>query len=181
MSLIAPDLSGIVDGATADATDVTNPFNTIINDYNGNITTANFAAAGTDVQTIASNTDWTSWTPGLTNITGTATGKYWKVGAYVAFEGVVTVTGSASGNIGISLPTTPAAPFTTIYFPLGSATDFDSGTGIAFGVMTCDGSNKIQIFNLAGTPGALAQWNATYPHTWKNGDFIYFSGFYKSA
>lgn len=44
MSLITPDLSGIVDGATADAVDFTNPINAIVNDYNGNIDNDNIAS-----------------------------------------------------------------------------------------------------------------------------------------
>jgi len=49
MTLISPDLSGISDGQTIDATDVSNPFNTIINDYNGNITNDNISSsAGLD-------------------------------------------------------------------------------------------------------------------------------------
>lgn len=37
MAIINPDLSGIVDGAVGDAADWTNPFHTIINEFNGNI------------------------------------------------------------------------------------------------------------------------------------------------
>jgi hypothetical protein len=37
MATINPDLSGIVDGATADASDITTPLNTITNAINGNL------------------------------------------------------------------------------------------------------------------------------------------------
>lgn len=43
MGLITPDLSGLVDGQTADASDVKNPLNTIINEFNGNISSNNFS------------------------------------------------------------------------------------------------------------------------------------------
>lgn len=41
MALINPDLSGIVDGAVGDAADWTTPFNTIIDEINGNLDNAN--------------------------------------------------------------------------------------------------------------------------------------------
>lgn len=43
MGLITPDLSGIVNGATPNATAWTNPFNTLINEFNGGIDNSNLS------------------------------------------------------------------------------------------------------------------------------------------
>lgn len=44
MSLINPDTSGIVDGQVGDAADWITPFNTITNEFNGNISNDNIAS-----------------------------------------------------------------------------------------------------------------------------------------
>jgi len=56
MGLINPDLSGLVDGQTADAADVKNPINTITNEFNGNIEAANIKDATITAAKLASGT-----------------------------------------------------------------------------------------------------------------------------
>lgn len=53
MSLINPDRSGIVDGTTADASDVLNPLNTIIDEFNGRIDSDNLADSAVTTAKIA--------------------------------------------------------------------------------------------------------------------------------
>lgn len=78
MSLIT--ISNISDNTTIDASDVNNPLNTIVNDYNGNITSANLA---NNAITSAKITDG--------NITYTKISNPYKYGSYLsAVQGVGT-------------------------------------------------------------------------------------------
>jgi len=75
MGLITPDLSGLVDGQTADASDVKNPLNTIINEFNGNISGNNLANNTITGQKIVNSVALT--TPAITSPTFIGTVDGW--------------------------------------------------------------------------------------------------------
>lgn len=122
----------LVDGATATAASVNTPLSTLYNDYNGNITDANIAAAAAIAFSKVSGGSstalaaWQTWTPTWTGITpgnGVNTqALYVQIGKMVYVRGVFTG-GTTSSGTGVtpilSLPVTSSASYTT-GSPLGN-------------------------------------------------------------
>jgi len=179
MSLITPDLSGIVDGATADAADFTNPFNTIIDDYNGNITNDNIASTAAIAHSKLASPAWTTYAPSLTSSSGspdigngTANGRYSKVGRTVTATGRVvwgSSTVNGTGNIRLSLPFT-AADNTVSY--LGPGWVEDNGTKLYSVIARVTAGTDYCLFYIDQSTASLSFTNA---FTFTENDKIEFS------
>lgn len=120
MALIDPDLSGLTDGANADAADVSNPLNTVIDEINGRLDTNNFAAASTNLETIASSQQWTTWSsPAYTGFSAnpTQTLRYLKVGRMVTVEAAVTNAAGTSNATTFTM-TLPYAAAIDVRYPV---------------------------------------------------------------
>lgn len=115
MSLITPDLSGIADGAVADASDFTNPLNTIIDDYNGNIDNNNIAATAAIALTKLASTAWTVHSATIGGFSGTPTQAiyYQQIGKTVHLNVDISGTSNAT-TFTFTLPV--AAKRATIHF-----------------------------------------------------------------
>lgn len=192
MSLINPDLSGIVDGSVGDAADWTTPMNTIIDVINGGLTTDNFTAAGTNLSTIASSVAWGTWSitwDGVTVGNGTLTTAYVKVGRWVEFDWKLvfgtTTQVTAASDVLFSLPVTSAALTGAAgTMSIGPADLEDSGNGVygAFVKLYDTGNGIIKRFAVSGsnirTDLGIA---TTVPFTWGTDDSIHVHGSYQAA
>lgn len=115
MSLINPDLSGIVDGGIGSAADWITPYNTIINVINGGLDDSNFTANNTNLTTIAAPVTWSTWSPGYHGINSmsytsvtTNVARYIKIGKLVFFyiDAIGTTGGTPDVQLGFDLPIT---------------------------------------------------------------------------
>jgi hypothetical protein len=120
---------------------------------------------------------WTAFTPALTNLTGTAAGRYVKAGRLVVFEVNVTVT-AVTGIIGIALPFTAVAARSAGF----NARLQDVGTNIFSAI--CDASTtRVDIYAqlTSATYGLAAATSSTVPFTWGANDIVQLSGTYEAA
>lgn len=185
MSLITPDLSGIVDGQTADASDVTNPLNTIIDDYNGNITNDNIAATAAIALTKLASTGWTTHTPTIaqgasSDITKTTTySKYQQIGKTVFwnFRLAITGAGSAGSAVTVTLPVTAAQTSQ----PIGIGDFYDASGPNSYVCRLVVNLSTNMVFSPADT--AVANRNVgTDPNVaMANGDYLQGSVVYEAA
>lgn len=133
MSVIS--VTNINDGDSVTAASVNNQVNTVVNDYNGNITDANIASgAAISAGKLAGGTSgmfaaYTSYTPTLTNLTlgtGTMVAKYSQIGKATRCEGRITIGNNApSGVLTITLPVTSVTTYTSRE-PIGIGMAFDT-------------------------------------------------------
>lgn len=156
MATISPDLSGIVDGAVGDAADWVNPFNTIINEFNGNISNANVAtAAAIDVSKLASGA-WTTWATTYAGFSADPTQSllYFKVGRMVTvFAGSDNSTGTS--NATTFTMTLPYAAVAAVRIPI-TAVDNTSNTTVGR-ADTAASSTTLTLY----TSIAAATWTAS--------------------
>lgn len=186
MSLITPDLSGIVDGQTADASDFTNPLNTIIDDYNGNITNDNIASSAAISISKLATSAWSTYTPSLTSSSGspdigngTSFGRYQKVGRSVTAVGRVvwgSSTTNGTGNLRISLPFTAADNNSINY--IGSAWIEDNGTKLYGTIARVGGGTDYCLFYVDQSTAAASYTNV---FTFTENDKVEFTITYESA
>jgi hypothetical protein len=163
MALITPDLSGIVDGAVADAVDITNPLNTIINDYNGNIDNSNIAAAANisfsklDTSAFTASTPTIQKSDGTTSLTASInTSRYIQIGKLVIWVLHLTGIGDPSGiAIYASCPVTPRTSTDEVAVGNGiGGTTTGAGTYYGIGAVITAGATKVRITNVT-----LGSWS----------------------
>lgn len=120
------------------------------------------------------NNAWLSYIPVTTGVTGSAIGKYRKIGKTCDVIGNITFTGGGSGTYSSILPFTAAG---SLVFS-GSLWGVDSGTSYYVGtVETIPGTNQVNFTsNATGN-----QWGATIPHTWAVNDIIRFQITYETV
>lgn len=182
-------VTNINDGDAVTAASVNNQVNTIVNDYNGNITDANISAsASIAANKIAGGVSgmfgaWTSWTPTLVNAAlgnGTFTCKYIQFGKTVFFE-FVFLLGSTS-TVGtaptFTLPVTSAAtPSTT--FPIARGhIDNTSGQFNAYAAWTTTTTATMRYWDTNNNGAGIT---ATAPGTFATGWTIVYAGEYQAA
>lgn len=144
------------------ASEVNDNFDTIYDDYNGNIDSSNLAtnavvsASITDASVITakindgavtpakltsgtgSSWSYQSWSPSYSNITvgnGTVTAKYVQMGKTVFFRFTFVLGGTSAIGTGptISLPVTSVSyPGTAVRMPIGEGTHFDTSSGNSY-------------------------------------------------
>lgn len=130
--------------------------------------------------------DWTSWnTYTLTNVnlgsTGTKTGRYIKIGTFVAFWTI-----SLFGGTGISVtaPVSMSLPFSASNNQTGmwEMSFLDSGVNWFTGQGIYDGG-ALTVYAIGTNTNyaQVANLSATVPFTWSAGDTILVSGIYEAA
>ena len=125
---------------------------------------------------------WTSYTPTLTNTTAPITyAKYCKVGKFVAFAVLLTLTGAqVTGRPGITLPV-PAVALLSGSFQ-GLFEDSGSAFYPAFPVLESTTSRvEMYVANASGTYALLNGPTSTVPFVWASGDKITLAGTYEAA
>jgi len=151
MGLITPDLSGLVDGQTADASDVKNPLNTIINEFNGNISANNIANNTITGQQIVNSVALT--TPAITSPTFIGTVDGWinpnSTWTYASANTITVTSGAASiYAVGDKIKLTQT---TVKYFYI---------TGVADTVLTITGGTDYTLLNAAISLNYYSHGNA---------------------
>lgn len=128
---------------------------------------------------------WTGYTPtwassgtAVSLVNGTITGRYIKIGRYVAFTGKMTAGSSTTFGTGSYSWTTPTSmDATSGNVPSFYATIVDASPAARYmrtGILVS--GTAFQFFSEAGT--VVGQ---TSPMTWASGDTITFAGWYESA
>jgi hypothetical protein len=117
--------------------------------------------------------DATSYTPTLSNITATVNSSTWqRIGDRMRIVGTLTLTGAASGNIGISLPSGYSIDTSKVNSStaqnLGVAYAVDATGNLYTGNALYGGTSTI---NFTG-PNTASRWNATVPFTWASSDTL---------
>lgn len=124
----------------------------------------------------AAISDAESFTPTSGTLSGSGTGKRWRVGDRMFFEIVWTVTSGLSANpsitgflpSGLSVDTSKLLVISNrIYFP--GAVAVDGNVGEYLGVVALDTPFTTVFFQ---GPNAQDAWTPTVPFTWANGDVI---------
>ena len=124
-------------------------------------------------------TDWISFTPTFNNITGTATGKWRRVGDSMEIEASLDVTGSASTTITMSMPsgysidtskistgtTTGAWETAILGFANGST---NGGSSTASASVRYNSATSLRFWESTNDGGD--NWAAAQPFTWASGD-----------
>jgi hypothetical protein len=121
-------------------------------------------------------TDWQSFTPTVSGISGTMTGKWRRIGDSAEFEMALTTSGAASGTITVSVTSAFAFDYTKLpvsaFANIGSASVND-GTGLHLGACFTDNTSTNSFF-ISGDDGQNV-WNATVPFTWSGTRTVSFS------
>jgi hypothetical protein len=121
-------------------------------------------------------TDWQSFTPTVSGISGTMTGKWRRIGDSAEFEMALTTSGTASGTITVSVTSAFAFDYTKLpvsaFANIGSAAAND-GTGLHLGTCFTDNTSTNSFF-ISGDDGQNV-WNATVPFTWSGTRTVSFS------
>jgi hypothetical protein len=185
MSLIDPDLSGIVDGQTGDAVDWTNPINTIVNEINGGLSNDNISSSAAISLSKLAGDAWTSFTPTFTNLTvgnGTLVGAYQQIGKTTLVRVKLTF-GSTTSVAGVIQLTTPVSVNSAYaqYTVLGGAAAVDSGTGVANANVIFYGSGKVAMAYQANTTAAYSEWTTAVPFTWTTNDSFHLQYTFEAA
>jgi hypothetical protein len=120
---------------------------------------------------------WTTFTPALTGCTGTAAGRYIKMGRLVVFDVLLTIT-AVTGQITIALPFTAAAARMPCY--QGTFTDIGSAT---YGTICIATTTVVStyVINTAGAYGSATATGANIPFTWAANDLVELHGAYEAA
>ena len=120
---------------------------------------------------------WTTYTPALTGCTGTAAGRYIKMGRLVVFDVLLTIT-AVTGQITIALPFTAAAARMPCY--QGTFTDIGSAT---YGTICIATTTVVStyVINTAGAYGSATATGANIPFTWAANDLVELHGAYEAA
>lgn len=198
MTLIAP--TQLTDGSTHTAADHNGPINTIVNDYNGNITNANISAsAAIDFSKLAGGSangllTWTSWTPTWTNLTvgnATVAAYYAQIGKIIIAELRIVLgsTSSVGSNPLFTLPATASSHYVATssdVHPIGPANYLRAGVANYTGVVTLSDTSgltkgALTNFSVNGTSIANSGLSATSPATWASGDKFTVSFTYEAA
>lgn len=99
-----------------------------------------------------------------------------RIGNRLFVDGTVTYTGAQSGAFNITIPAQYAAAYSTYNRYVGEANLLDTGTTTYLGTCALNTSTNltIQVKNAGSTYVQFSALTNTIPHTWANGDFIYF-------
>jgi hypothetical protein len=186
-----------VDNEVLNATDLNQGFDDIVNVVNGGLDSSNLAADAVGTSEIANATItnaklsttagelggvWKSWTPTLTNFTGTVNiAKYTKIGKTVFFKIKITVA-TCGTNPQFTLPVSMASVGAGD-MQIGWSSFYDTGTLSNFGILCATGgagayflaprSDSAQVYYTTVT--------STLPFTWAGGDIITGNGVYEEA
>lgn len=192
-------VTNIADGDAVTAASINNQVNTIVNDYNGNITDANVStSAAIAGQKLAGGVSgmfgaWSSWTPTMggayTIGNGTITyAKYIQIGKTVHFRFKTTVgsTTAVGASITMSLPVNLHADYvapdpinaTVVYYDLSAVTSYLGGE-----VQTASSSTlSLRSLHTDGTRGNLEAGAGNDPiGALATGDILYVHGSYESV
>lgn len=190
------------DGTTADASDVTNPINTLANEINGNLDNANIASdaaiAGSKLADgsvtpakletgAGSGWAWQSWVPTWTNASvgnGSVTAEYVQVGKTVFYK-LIFVFGSTSsitGNPSFSLPVTSVA-VENAGIEIGSGYLRDSNGSVVLGSVLHGSTTTGQVtyHAVSGSLVIRGGVSSSAPFTWATNDGILLQGCYEAA
>jgi len=146
---------------------------TTLNTFNENVSIVNDASAWHILdRNIPFST--TSYTPGLTNFTGsTVNGRYYREGQYAFINVYVVLNASPSGTMIVDIPsgmTVDYNAFARADYPLeGHANGFDGGVDYLGSIIGNNADNNSIIIT---GPVAGTVWNATAPFTWVSGDAL---------
>lgn len=127
---------------------------------------------------------WTSYTPGLTNITlgdGVLVFAHARIGKIVHLRGYFRhgTTTSISGLLTFDLPAAAVATYEAQTFPCYI---LDSGANEFAGlIQILSGKITVKIINSAGTYTIVSNTSATVPMTWANNDYVAFYITYEAA
>lgn len=189
-------VTNIADGDAVTAASINNQVNTIVNDYNGNITDANVSAtAAIGAQKIAGGVSgmfgaWQSYTPTLTNVTtgnGTLAAGYIQIGktVHVAIQFIMGSTSAITGGPQFTLPVTARTTYfnTTYNTPLGIArlSDFGVAAYLAYAIFASSTTAQINCLGAAGTYATDAAVSSTTPFTWGTSDAFLVNITYEAA
>lgn len=194
---------------TASSSEVNADFDTLYNDYNGNINASNLATGAVSTAKIAddavtvdkiadgavgnsqlaANTAWSTWVPTWTNVTignATVTARYQQIGKTVSFymRMVFGSTTSISGQPIFSLPNTISSSYAVSNVErLFNVHIEDSGTQSYYGRAAFNSTTTIicQVINVAGTYASASAISSTAPMTWTTGDSLTVMGTYEVA
>lgn len=187
------------DGVTGvNAASINTPINTVVNDYNGNVTDANISpSAAINFSKIAGGSatalgSWQSFTPGFGNFTlgnGAATGSYVQIGKTVIGE-VYVACGSSTAfgtNMTITAPVTPNVIYTTTnrFYVVGQSMLQKNGTAtytgsLEFDVATTSGAMIVSVNNTTSTYATDTRTTSTVPFSIGAGDTLSFSFAYQA-
>lgn len=132
--------------------------------------------------------DWTSYTPTLTNITignGSTVFKQRRVGDSMEIEGAILFgsTTSVGGDMGINIPSGFSVDTSKInsadgstFGQIGWCSAYDAGgtTIRELGYVTMDGSSLVRFYlSSRNDAGTSDDWSATFPFTWATTDQVY--------
>lgn len=173
-------VTNINDGDAVTAASVNNQVNTIVNDYNGNITDANIATgAAIGAQKIAGGVSgmfgtWQSFTPTFVNLTvgnGTLVAKYIQIGKTVhcRVSFILGSTSSVSGDVTVTHPVTSVtlAGLSSVQ-PLGLAHFYDNGASILTGLVSWASTTTafIRANNISANSNKLIALSSGVPFAW---------------
>lgn len=195
---------------TASSSEVNADFDTLYNDYNGNIDASNLATGAVSTAKIAdsavttdkindasvtnsklaANTAWTTWTPTLVSLSGgTQTfAKYQQIGKTVHFRFMYTLAGAGVGSSpSFTLPVAAASDYkpASLDGPMAFFASYnDSGGNLVSPLTTFISSASVVRFlapTTGGTYEGVANVTSTVPITWASGDYIFCCGTYEAA
>lgn len=190
MSLIS--FTPVTDGATAVAAGVNTPFSTIYNDYNGNITDANVAAAAAIAFSKISGGSptalgaWQSFTPTYANLTvgnGVHQSFWQQIGKTVIVRigfqfGTTSSMGSAPT---VSLPTASVSTYTAGEY-IGGIRAVAGGAGfMCYFQWSSTTTASLLANNAAGTNVTDSNFTSSIPGVWTTGNSFYGTLIYEAA
>jgi hypothetical protein len=118
-------------------------------------------------------TAWQSYTPTLSNLTGTITGRYRRIGDSLEVYAQASATGASSNIIRISIPTGLTIDLNKTPNPArvvcGVAKALRNGVGIYEGAVETTGSTEVLVYL---TDNASQAAGSTTPWAWQNGDSL---------
>jgi hypothetical protein len=147
------------------------------------------SAVQTQINSKASNTDWTAYTPTWTNLTvgnGSLTARYTQVGkvVHLIIDFVLGSTSSVGTEPSFSLPVTATSVgYRASTTPIGILHMRDVGTQSYQGVVVwlTSGSALLQRTGVSGSNTIIASVTATTPWTWGSSDYLSLTATYEAA
>lgn len=192
---------------TISSSQVNADFDTLYNDYNGNIDASNLATNAVSTAKIADsavttakiadsnvtnaklNLGWVSYSPTLTNFTignGVLVAMYTQVGDTVIGMAHVTLGSTSSmGAAGIrfSTPVAASASYSFTNSVVGGATFQDSGSSQYVGWNRLEDANTMRpvVINASATYATISSITNTVPMTWATNDVVAINFVYEAA
>lgn len=168
-------------GSNAVADQVDADLNTLYTVLQGGVGDTHIASDAAISWSKMASTAWTTYTPGLTNVTignGTINGAYMVHGKTVHLTArlVLGSTSSVSGTVGINLPSGHTTLNGSVYY-MGVGRITDSGTSHYVTTAELQANDSVVGFYVVDSSVV----NASTPMTWANGDSLSFSITYELA